>query len=39
MLEVADISKKFGELTVLDNVSFEVEESACLGIIGPNGAG
>ena len=39
MLEVAEISKKFGELTVLDNVSFDVEEGACLGIIGPNGAG
>lgn len=39
MLTVENVSKKFGELTVLDNVSFSVEEGSCLGIIGPNGAG
>ena len=39
MLEVKGITKKFGELQALNNVSFEVGKGECLGIIGPNGAG
>ncbi len=39
MLEVKDLSKKFGELVALNNVSFNVDENEILGIIGPNGAG
>ncbi len=33
------ISRKFGSITVSDNLSFSVGRSECLGIIGPNGAG
>lgn len=38
MLEVKDVTKKFGALKALDGVSFEVNGGR-LGIIGPNGAG
>jgi branched-chain amino acid transport system ATP-binding protein len=33
------VCKKFGALTVADNISFDVPEGQALGIIGPNGAG
>jgi branched-chain amino acid transport system ATP-binding protein len=33
------VTKKFGGLTAVDNVSFEVEEGQIVGLIGPNGAG
>ena len=39
MLEIKELSKKFGELVALDKVSFDVSSSSILGIIGPNGAG
>ena len=39
MLEVADIKKRFGGITAVDGVSFEVREGEILGIIGPNGCG
>jgi branched-chain amino acid transport system permease protein len=39
ILRVQGLSKSFGGLRAVDDVSFEVEEGALLGIIGPNGAG
>lgn len=39
LLEVKNISKHFGGLKAVDNVSMEVKEGEVLGIIGPNGAG
>ncbi|KAA6487789.1 ABC transporter ATP-binding protein [Agrobacterium rhizogenes] len=39
ILELDGISKKFGALTVAEQISFAVEEGEALGIIGPNGAG
>ncbi|MDH3235252.1 MAG: branched-chain amino acid ABC transporter ATP-binding protein/permease [Alphaproteobacteria bacterium] len=39
MLEVNGISKQFGGLRALDNVTLSVTEGQILGIIGPNGAG
>jgi ABC-type branched-subunit amino acid transport system ATPase component/ABC-type branched-subunit amino acid transport system permease subunit len=38
-LEVTGLSKAFGGLRAVEEVSFAVEEGAILGIIGPNGAG
>jgi ABC-type branched-subunit amino acid transport system ATPase component/ABC-type branched-subunit amino acid transport system permease subunit len=38
-LEVRALSKAFGGLRAVQEVSFAVEEGAILGIIGPNGAG
>ena len=39
ILEVRGVTKRFGGLTALSRVSFNVEEGAIIGIIGPNGAG
>ncbi|MBD9508229.1 ABC transporter ATP-binding protein [Ensifer sp. ENS10] len=39
LLELERVSKRFGALTVADEVSFSVGEGEALGIIGPNGAG
>lgn len=39
IIEVQNVSKKFDEKIVLDNISFVVEEGDIFGLIGPNGAG
>ncbi|MCX8029215.1 MAG: ABC transporter ATP-binding protein [Brevinematales bacterium] len=39
ILEVVNISKYFGGIRALSNVSFAVEEGKIVSIIGPNGAG
>lgn len=38
-LTVQNITKRFGGLTAVDDVSFSVTEQTILGLIGPNGAG
>src|SRR5215470_4671136 len=39
LLEVRDVSLRFGGIVALDGVSFENEEGQIVGLIGPNGAG
>ena len=39
LLEVEGITKRFGGLTAVEDVSFTVKEGEILSIIGPNGAG
>jgi len=39
LLEVTNLTKRFGGLIACDNVSFEIEEGEIVGLIGPNGAG
>jgi branched-chain amino acid transport system ATP-binding protein len=39
LLEVRDLSVRFGGVVALDRVSFTVEEGQVVGLIGPNGAG
>ncbi len=39
MIEVKDLTKRFGERTAVDHVSFVVNKGEILGFLGPNGAG
>jgi len=39
ILEISNVTKQFGGLLALDDVSFQVEEGEIRGLIGPNGAG
>jgi branched-chain amino acid transport system ATP-binding protein len=39
LLEVADLSMRFGGIVALDSVSFGVDRGRIVGLIGPNGAG
>lgn len=39
LLEVDNVTLRFGGLTALDQVTFEIREGEILGLIGPNGAG
>ena len=39
ILDVQGLTKRFGGLTAVNNVSFSVEKGAILSVIGPNGAG
>jgi branched-chain amino acid transport system ATP-binding protein len=39
LLEVRDVTLRFGGIVALDGVSFDVEEGQIAGLIGPNGAG
>ena len=39
MLKIGNVSKSFGALTAVNDVSFELEETGISGLIGPNGSG
>jgi branched-chain amino acid transport system ATP-binding protein len=39
LLEVDDVTIRFGGVTALDSVSFDIKQGEILGLIGPNGAG
>jgi branched-chain amino acid transport system ATP-binding protein len=39
LLRIQDLTKRFGGLVAVNDVSFDVEEGVILSVIGPNGAG
>jgi len=39
LLELADVTKRFGGLQAVGHLSFKLEKGEILGLIGPNGAG
>ena len=39
MLDVSDITVRFGGIVALDGLSFTIDEGQICGLIGPNGAG
>ena len=39
LLDARDLTKRYGETTVVDRLSFRIDPGECLGVIGPNGAG
>jgi ABC-type multidrug transport system ATPase subunit len=38
-VEVKNLSKSFGEVKAVNNISFDVEKGSIFGLLGPNGAG
>ncbi len=39
MIEVHNLTKRYGDLTAVENVTFSAEKGQILGFLGPNGAG
>ena len=39
ILDIKNVSKKYGDYTALDEVSLSVREGSIFGLLGPNGAG
>ncbi|MET0543559.1 MAG: ATP-binding cassette domain-containing protein, partial [Variovorax sp.] len=39
LFHVSQLSKRYGDTTVVSDLSFDIAPGECLGVIGPNGAG
>ena len=39
LVKARGVSKRFGRVCAVDDVSFEIEKGRIMGLIGPNGAG
>ena len=39
MIEVRDLTRYYGEIRAIHNVSFDVQKGEVLGLLGPNAAG
>ena len=39
VIEVSNLTKKFGSFTAVDHISFDVKEGEIFGFLGANGAG
>jgi ABC-2 type transport system ATP-binding protein len=38
-IQVHNLTKKFGDFTAVDNISFQVHRGEIFGFLGPNGSG
>ena len=39
LVQVRNLTKRFGDFVAVDNISFDIREGEILGLLGPNGAG
>ena len=39
IIQVSDLTKRYGEILAVDHINFEVEKGEVFGFLGPNGAG
>ena len=39
MIQIENITKKYGNFTAVNNINFQIEEGEIVGFLGPNGAG
>ena len=39
MIEVKNVTKKYGKFVAVDNISFKINDGEIIGLLGPNGAG
>lgn len=39
MIEVKNITKRYGGFVAVDDISFEIDDNEVVGFLGPNGAG
>lgn len=39
MIQVKNVTKKYGKFTAVDNISFTIKDGEVVGFLGPNGAG
>ena len=39
MIEISNLTRRFGELVAVDNLSFRINDGEIFGLLGPNGAG
>ena len=39
LIKAENLTKKYGDLSAVDNIDFEVYQAECCGFLGPNGAG
>jgi ABC-type multidrug transport system ATPase subunit len=39
IIRARNLVKRYGDLTAVDGIDFDVHEGECFGLLGPNGAG
>ena len=39
MIEVKNVTKKYGKVVAVDNINFTINDGEIIGLLGPNGAG
>ncbi len=39
IIEITDLSKRYGEVSAVDHISLTVDQGALFGLLGPNGSG